>query len=146
MPRRHSRTILCLVLLIPFALAAQAADAALHLPIDLAALASWVLKGLAALVGGTVLWLLKVGVQAFNSFKDEMSARLDTLDTAIGLVQRDVHTTKQELFGVSGANGIRGELREIKSDARRTKDIAEAHEVLLARLADKAGVPFEGHS
>lgn len=139
MPRRHPRALLALALLLPFTVAAQAAATALHLPIDLAAIASWVLKGAAALVGGAVLWLLKLAVQSFN----DMSGRFDKLDTSIAEVKSDVKTVTQELFGATGENGMRSELREIRRDARRTTQILAGHEVTLARLADKAGIQIK---
>lgn len=136
-----------LIAIVLEASAQVASPSTLHLPIDLANVAAWAAKGVLALVSAGLLWVVKEAVQSFvssfNAFKTEMSERLDTLDTSISQVQSDVQTTKQELFGATGGNGIRGELREIKADARKTKEIVQSHDVTLARLADKAGVPFE---
>lgn len=114
-------------------LAQVAASPQLQLPVDLGAVFTWILKGLAAVVGGALLWALKSAVGVFQSFKAEMTARLDDIDGSISTVQADVTSVKHELFGVSGSNGMR-------SDVRRSKSLLVKHDRLLVELATHAGI------
>lgn len=143
MPRRRARALAILLMLVavPLGAAGQAQSGLLNLPIDVTAVATWALRGLAVIIGTVFLLVLKAAVAAFNGFKQTVNSRFDEVDESIAKVQRDVQTTKQELFGATGGNGIRGELREIKADARSTKELVAHHTTTLALLAQQAGLP-----
>ena len=78
--------------------------------------------------------LAREAMARFQALKAEMGKRLDGIDDSLGTVQSDVKSMKQELFGVTGNNGMR-------RDLRRTRELQVKHDRLLVELATKAGIP-----
>lgn len=109
-------------LLIADVLTQVAASSQVQLPVDLSSLFTWFLRGLAAVVGTAMLFALKVAIAAFTD-----------LTKVVKEVRTDVTSVKHELFGVSGQNGMR-------SDVRRSKALLVKHDRLLVKLATREGI------
>jgi len=53
-------------------------------------------------------------MDAWERQQDDQYKKLHELGNRIGCVEAEVREVKADLFGVTGQNGLRGEVREIK--------------------------------
>lgn len=108
-------------------LLAQAAALAGHVQLDVAklllGLIATVLSMLVAVVGFFLRRLL-TGLDAHRTHVDEQ----------FDGVHKELQRQTQELFGPTGTNGMRGDLRQ-------TKRLVIKHDRVIIRLAERAGVP-----
>jgi len=95
------------------------------LTFDLSNVLAKIAYGAMGLLGTGLLWLAKQGLDTLNRLESKVtdaSAKLTTIS--------------HELFGVTGTNGMR-------SDLRTARRIVERHSKVLAVLADREGIDFE---
>lgn len=90
---------------------------AMTMEVDVANVVSRLAYGAASLAGAGLLWLGKRGLDALN----RMEAQLTVIS--------------HELFGATGANGMR-------SDVKDAKRMLRAHTRVIAVLADREGIDF----
>ena len=97
--------------------------------IDLATIIGKAAYGAASLAGAAILWLGKKGLDSLNR-----------LEQQVAHASRQLSTISHELFGVSGNNGMRSELKD-------TKALVQRHSEVLGVLADRAHIVFpkDGH-
>ena len=88
--------------------------------LDVAGILTRIAYGSASLIGGALLWLGKKGLDSLNR-----------LEMQVAQIERQLTTLSHELFGVSGNNGMR-------SDLKQTQQTVQRHERLLGVLADRA--------
>ena len=92
--------------------------------VDLASLIGKAAYGAASLAGAALLWLGKKGLDSLNR-----------LEQQVGHATKQLSTISHELFGVSGNNGMRSDLKE-------TKALVQRHSEVLVVLADRAHINF----
>lgn len=90
---------------------------AMTMQVDVANVVSRLAYGAASLAGAGLLWLGKKGLDALN----RMEAQLTVMS--------------HELFGATGTNGMR-------SDVKEAKRMLRAHTRVIAVLADREGIDF----
>lgn len=74
---------------------------------------AWV-QGAAGLLGLAVLWFIRRLITSVDGFKAFVRADLTQVKTDVSKATSEIQSVKQELFGLSGQNGIRGEQREMR--------------------------------
>lgn len=92
--------------------------------IDLASVLSRVAYGAMSLAGAALLWLGKKGLDSLNR-----------LEQQVGHASKQLSTISHELFGATGNNGMRSDLKE-------TKQLVQRHSEVLVVLADRAHISF----
>lgn len=95
-----------------------ASTQAMTMQVDVAHVLTRMAYGAASLAGAGILWLGKKGLDTLN--------RMETQLTMMS----------HELFGATGQNGMRSDLKE-------TKRIVKAHTRVLSVLADREGIAFD---
>jgi hypothetical protein len=97
--------------------------------VDLASVFSRVAYGAVSLAGAALLWLGKKGLDS-----------LSRLEQQVGHASKQLSTISHELFGATGNNGMRSDLKE-------TKQLVQRHSEVLVVLADRAHINFpkDGH-
>lgn len=126
---------------------AQAASVPTHVQLDLGKLVVGVAAtALTALVSAVAFFLRRL-IQSFDGFRGQvqgdlakvqtdLSEHTEHVDGQLREISSQMQRVTQEMFGPNGDNGMRGDLRE-------TKRLVAKRDVLLGRLAERAGLPFE---
>jgi hypothetical protein len=124
------------------ALAAQASGA-MQVQLDVGAMLFRALQVVGGLLFAALLWFLRRLIASIDGFKEFAREKFESMEKTVVDVREEVRTVNQELFGATGDNGMRSEVRAMKDELSATSTHLMNREVLLARLADKAGVPFD---
>lgn len=101
---------------------------ALPITIDAAPILSRVIYGTMSLAGASMLWLAKKGLDSLNRVEERVNHS-----------SQQLATISHELFGATGTNGMR-------SDMRETKRLVQRHSKVLVVLADREGIDFHEDS
>ena len=112
---------LAIVLLSAFGLQ-SAGTVPIHL--DIAAMVTKAIYGVLTLIGGAIIWLVQ---QALSTLK--------SLDKKVTDAGQQLTTISHELFGTSGTNGMR-------SDVKEAKRLLQRHSKVLVVLADREGIDY----
>lgn len=99
-----------------------------------------VLLGILGFVGTTLLaiiaFFIRRLIEGLDGFKREVRTKFREVEHRAAGVSEQVRAVRQELIGLDGQNGIKGELRQMKRELRRTGRIADS-------LAREAGLALD---
>lgn len=101
--------------------------------LDVGALVVWAAGGLVSVLLVIASIAAKRLLTSFDALGKNVDAKLDKISDDVAGVERGVQTLTQEMFGVSGQNGMRGTLKSIERTVIR-------HDRTLIRLSAQAGV------
>lgn len=101
--------------------------------LDVGALVVWAAGGLVSVLLVIASIAAKRLLTSFDALGKNVDEKLDKISDDVAGVERGVQTLTQEMFGVSGQNGMRGTLKSIERTVIR-------HDRTLIRLSAQAGV------
>lgn len=104
---------------------------------------AWIIGGVVALIGllwRLVSWFVKRLVESFEGFKAEMRDGISTLETSQQTTQSNLQAIRQELVGIDGRNGLKGQIGEQRRELRRVRQTLQRHSRVLTLLTDRADI------
>lgn len=80
-----------------------------------------------------IAFFIKRLIESLDAFKREVRTKFREVEDRAAGVSEQVRTVRQELVGIDGQNGLKGELRALKRQLQRTSRVTD-------RLAQEAGL------